>query len=75
MFSACKSGDLEGLKNLLPYVPEAINEIMDENGDNLLMWCVHRVCVSVVILSECVTLCTRQSVCGYVWMCVLRRNR
>ena len=37
----CKSGDLEGLKNLLPYVPEAINEIMNENGDNLLMWCVY----------------------------------
>ena len=41
VFTACKTGDLTGVKNVLPYVPEAINEIMNENGDNLLMWYVH----------------------------------
>ena len=38
VFSACKNGDLAGVKEILPYVPEAVNELMNEEGDNLLMW-------------------------------------
>ena len=38
VFSACKEGNLTELKNILPYVPEAINEVVNEEGDNLLMW-------------------------------------
>ena len=34
------NGDLAGVKEILPYVPEAINELMNEEGDNLLMWYV-----------------------------------
>ena len=40
VFGACMSGDLAGVKEILPYVPEAVNELMNEEGDNLLMWYV-----------------------------------
>jgi hypothetical protein len=38
IFSACKDGNLTEVKNILPHVPDAVNEIMNEEGDNLLMW-------------------------------------
>lgn len=73
VFSACKKGDLEELKNVLPYVPEAINEIMNEDGDNLLMWYVQYVtCVCVCEGSLCMYECASDTIHTFVIHAVLQ---
>lgn len=37
LYSACKVGDLDTVQDLLPSVPEAVNEFL-QGGINLLMW-------------------------------------
>ena len=37
LYAACQSGGLETIKELLPHVPEAVNEFLMEEK-NLLMW-------------------------------------
>lgn len=37
LYSACKVGDLDTVRDLLPNVPEAVNEFL-QGGINLLMW-------------------------------------
>ena len=37
LYSACRVGDVETVQELLPHLPEALNEELQE-GMNLLMW-------------------------------------
>ena len=37
LYSACKVGDLDTVRDLLPSIPEAVNEFL-QGGINLLMW-------------------------------------